>query len=85
METPVQRKKFYDAIKEVYKDGVELTSRECAEILKKQGLCVYGTRQEVQPRLSEMCKIGWIKAVGSKLDETTHKKVTVYAIGGTTE
>ena len=80
MDKPVERQKFYTAILEMYNDGKELTARECAEHLKKQGLCKFGIRQETQPRLVEMCKMGWMQTVGSKFDQITKKTVTIYAI-----
>lgn len=79
-DKPVERQKFYKAIMEVYNSGRKYTARECAELLKKTGLCKFGIRQEVQPRITEMCDLGWLETVGSKFDEITKKTVTIYAI-----
>ena len=79
-ETPVERQRFYTAIKEVYSKGEKLTAKECAIRLMPTGLVKYPTRQATQPRIVELCKMGWLEAVGSTFDFDTRKTVTVYAL-----
>ena len=80
-DKPIDRQKFYKAILNVYTDGIELTARECAVKLLPTGLTRVGMRFEVQPRIVEMVKLGWLETVGSKFDTTTQKTVTIYRKG----
>lgn len=77
-DKPVQRQKFYNAIKEIYKPGVKLTARECSERLKRMGLTLYGTRQESQPRIVELISLGVLEEAGRKWDNATQRMVTIY-------
>lgn len=78
MDKPVEREKLYAEIKKAYAGGKEMTARECAEVLKNKGIVHFGIRQETQPRLTEMVKLGWFETIGSKYDLLTQKTVTVY-------
>lgn len=49
------------------------------EIAKKIGRY---TRQDVQPRLTELNKLGIIKEEGRKLDRVTNRNVTAYILAG---
>lgn len=49
------------------------------EIAKKIGRY---TRQDVQPRLTELMKLGIIKENGKKYDKVTKRNVTAYVLAG---
>ena len=40
------------------------------------------TRQDVQPRLTELLKLGIVKEAGKKKDKKTDRNVTAYVLGG---
>ena len=78
--TPVRRELLYNWIEKVLTEHEELTAREIAVILHKEGVVPYPLRDSVQPRLSEMRKMCKVKVCGSKLDHTTRKKVSIYCL-----
>ena len=40
------------------------------------------TRQDVQPRLTELLEVGSVKEAGKKKDKITNRNVTAYVLGG---
>lgn len=77
-DTPIERSRLYKAIKEAYSGGVEMTARECAIVLFNKGVIPYPFRQAAAPRITELCKLGWMNVVDSKIDIETKKRVSVY-------
>lgn len=75
--TPVNRNNMYKWVLEAL-DGVELTAREVAIELHKQGYIPYPIRQAVAPRLTELVLTGKVAICGCKVDEESHKTVSVY-------
>lgn len=57
-----------------------MTAREIAVALYKDGLVLTPTRQQVQPRLTELVQDGRVRVVGKRLDTLTGKKVAVYKL-----
>ena len=53
-----------------------LTAREIA---KKIGRT---TRQDIQPRITELLDIGIVKEIGKKYDQITDRNVTAYILAG---
>lgn len=78
--TPVNRNKFYVAIKKAYKRKKNMTARECAERLYNMGMLEYPIRQGVAPRICEMLDMGILEENGRKIDNKTHKLVTIYRL-----
>lgn len=78
--TPVKRKVLYAWIEKVLTVHEELTAHEIAEILHREGVVVYPVRDSVQPRITEMCKFGKVMVCGSKVDESTRKRVSIYRL-----
>lgn len=78
--TPVNRNKFYVAIKKAYKRKKNMTARECAERLYNMGMLEYPIRQGVAPRICEMLDMGILEENGRKIDCKTHKLVTIYQL-----
>lgn len=78
--TPVNRNKFYVAIKKAYKRKKNMTARECAEKLYNMGMLEYPIRQGVAPRICEMLDMGILEENGRKIDNKTHKLVTIYKL-----
>lgn len=52
------------------------TAREIAKRIGRY------TRQDVQPRLTELTKLGIIREDGRKLDKATNRNVTAYVLAG---
>jgi hypothetical protein len=78
--TPVKREKLYNLIIETIYPDKEMTAREIATDLYTQHLLVTPTRQEVAPRLCELMEQGRVEVCGSKVDEQTNKKVSIYRL-----
>lgn len=78
MVTPVERDKFYNVILGIFENGRELTAREVSVIMYQNDLVPYPMRQASAPRITELCKMGKLEECGSKVDEITHKVVTIY-------
>lgn len=78
--TPVNRNKFYAAIKKILADGKNMTARECSIHLHRLGITETSARQESAPRLTEMLKMGMVEENGRKIDNKTHKLVTIYRL-----
>lgn len=53
-----------------------LTAREIAKKIGRY------TRQDIQPRLTELTKLGLIQEAGRKYDKHTNRNVTAYILGG---
>lgn len=53
-----------------------LTAREIARKIGRY------TRQDIQPRLTELLQLGLIKEEGKKYDTKTCRNVTAYVLGG---
>ena len=56
------------------------TAHQIAKILKKQKYLVYGARQEVAPRLTELADKGRVYVVGKVWDGETKKNVSIYKV-----
>ena len=54
-----------------------LTAREIAKQIGRT------TRQDIQPRLTELLSLGIIKEQGKKYDTVTDRNVTAYVLAGT--
>ncbi len=61
-------------------DCSELTAREIAVVLCKNGYIPLAIRQATAPRLTELERMGRVCVTGSKIDETTKKKVRKYEV-----
>lgn len=78
--TPVNRNKFYAAIKKAYKRKKNMTARECAERLYNMGICEFPVRSAVHSRINELMNMGILEENGRKIDNKTHKLVTIYRL-----
>lgn len=76
--TPVKRQRLYNLITETLGADNEMTAREIASDLYTKHEVPYPTRGMVQPRCTELVKLGRIKVCGSKIDEVTRKHVSIY-------
>jgi hypothetical protein len=79
-DTPIKREKLYSLITRVLFEDGNLTAHEIASILKAEGHLVYGARQEVAPRLTELEKKGRVEVVGKVFDLSTGKNVHLYGL-----
>ena len=84
---PVNRNNMYKWILSVLQgemdipfgwDCTELTAREIAVVLWRNGYIPLAIRQATAPRLTELVDRGKVEVVGSKLDETSKKTVSIY-------
>lgn len=75
--TAVNRNNMYKWILDAL-DGAELTAREIAVVLHRQGYIPYPIRQATAPRLTELELAQRVAVVGVKIDEESHKTVSVY-------
>lgn len=78
-DTPIKREKLYNLILNELKEG-SMTAHEIAVQLKKQGHLVYGARQEVAPRLTELEQKGKVEVQGRVYDMDTGKNVHLYGL-----
>ena len=79
-DTPIKREKLYSLITRVlYKEG-NLTAHDIALKLHNEGHLVYGARQEVAPRLTELEHKGRVEVVGTSYDLDTGKNVSLYGL-----
>ena len=69
-----KRPSLYEEIIRVLKQGGAMTSREIAQKIGRY------TRQDVQPRLTELKQKGVIEEYGKKYDEVTDRNVMSYVI-----
>ena len=90
--TPVNRNNMYKWILSVLQgemdipfgwDCSELTAREIAVVLWRNGYIPLAIRQATAPRLTELVDIGKVEVVGSKLDEQSKKTVSIYRVVST--
>ena len=56
----------------------DMTAREIGAILYRHGLVLSPSRQQVQPRLTELMQEGRISVVGKRKDSLTKRSVAVY-------
>lgn len=56
----------------------DMTAREIGAILYRHGLVLSPSRQQVQPRLTELMQEGKISVVGKRKDSLTKRSVAVY-------
>lgn len=56
----------------------DMTAREIGVILCRHGLVLSPSRQQVQPRLTELMQEGKISVVGKRKDSLTKRSVAVY-------
>lgn len=89
---PVNRNNMYKWILSVLKgdmdipfgwDCSELTAREIAVVLYRNGYIPLAIRQATAPRLTELLHKGKVEVVGSKIDETSQKTVSIYRVVNT--
>ena len=78
--TPIKREKLYNLIVSTLKHSEGMTAREIASELYKLGFIATPTRQETAPRLTELEYFGRVEVCGSKIDERTHKNVSIYRL-----
>lgn len=58
----------------------DMTAREIGEVLYRHGLVLSPSRQQVQPRLTELMQDGKIEVVGKRRDSLTKRSVAVYRL-----
>lgn len=73
----VSKNKLYSMILEQLKYQ-DMTAREIAVVLHRHRLVLSPSRQQVQPRLTELMQDGRVEVVGKRLDTLTGKRVAVY-------
>lgn len=56
----------------------ELTAREIAVVLWRNGYIPLAIRQATAPRLTELIDLGQVVVVGCKVDEESKKTVSIY-------
>lgn len=78
--TPVKRTILYKWIEKVLAVHGELTAREISVVLYNKGIVAYPVRDSCQPRITEMCRMGRVEVCGSKVDEFTRKRVSIYRL-----
>jgi hypothetical protein len=78
-DTPIRREKLYNLITADLMEG-NATAHEIAKHLKKAGHLVYGARQEVAPRLTELEIKGRVEVLAKVWDEDTQKNVSLYGL-----
>ena len=61
-------------------ENEELTAREIAVKMHKEGALPYPARAIIQPRITELVEEGVIKAVRKKYDVDTKRQVAVYKV-----
>lgn len=61
-------------------DCSELTAREIAVVLWRNGYIPLAIRQATAPRLTELVSCGKVEVVGSKIDEESKKTVSIYKV-----
>ena len=71
------RKGMYSMILKELSYG-DMTAREIGAILYRHGLVLSPSRQQVQPRLTELMQDGKIEVVGKRRDSLTKRSVAVY-------
>lgn len=73
----VDKRKMHTIILEQLSYG-DMTAREIATVLYKHKQVLEPTRQQVQPRLTELVQDGRIEVVGRRHDNLTDRSVSVY-------
>lgn len=58
----------------------DMTAREIGAVLYRHGLVLSPSRQQVQPRLTELMQDGKIEVVGKRRDSLTKRSVAVYRL-----
>lgn len=58
----------------------ELTAREIAVVLWRNGYIPLAIRQATAPRLTELVGFGKVEVAGSKIDEESKKTVSIYKV-----
>lgn len=61
-------------------DCTELTAREIAVVLCRNGYIPLAIRQATAPRLTELVEFGKVRVVGHKVDEQSKKTVSIYKV-----
>lgn len=61
-----------------YRQG--LTAHELSAILHEEGVTATDERNTTAPRLTELTAYGWVEADGRRLNKSTNRRCTVYAI-----
>jgi len=80
IDTPIKREKLYNLITKTLLSGGVMSAHEIAATLKAEGHLVYGARQEVAPRLTELVHKGRVEVMGSAYDLSTGKTVSLYGV-----
>ena len=78
--TPIKREKLYSLILATLNGSEGMTAREVSINLFAQGYIFTPTRQEVAPRCTELVEKGKLEVCGSKIDESTCKRVSIYKL-----
>ena len=73
------RQGMYSMILEQLAYG-DMTAREIGAVLYRHGLVLSSSRQQVQPRLTELMQDGKIEVVGKRRDSLTKRSVAVYRL-----
>ncbi len=73
----VDRKTIHKLVLDQLSYG-DMTAREIGAVLYRHGLVPTPSRQQVQPRLTELVQDGLIEVVGKRLDSVTKRRVAVY-------
>ena len=55
-----------------------MTAREIAVVMHRHGLVTEPTRQQVQPRLTELTQEGLVEVIGKRYDSRTDRHVALY-------
>lgn len=55
-----------------------MTAREIAVVMHRHGLVTEPTRQQVQPRLTELTQEGLVEVIGKRYDSRTNRHVALY-------
>lgn len=61
-------------------DYRELTAREIATVLYRNGYIPIAIRQATAPRLTELLRLGKVEVTGRKVDEQSKKTVSIYKV-----
>lgn len=55
-----------------------MTAREIAVVMHRHGLVTEPTRQQVQPRLTELTQEGLVEVIGKRYDSRTDRHAALY-------
>lgn len=78
----VDREKRYKQILECFNQCKELTAKECAVRMYRKGYIPSTERNFTAPRITELCRMGYLEPIGKKTCGYTGRKVTVFSLRG---